>query len=305
MTSIQIESWHTLPSEGGSSITLDGERMAVASSARLHVWRGTTRLASADAAFPAPGAPRFAGQRVYWGAGVLDLDSGGYTRIAGAEPEVRPGAGERPHVYAWSAQGDRLVGSFSTGDPRRPVRVILFNGQTGSEEATLFEGSGLPPSAAWIGERAVVVGFSDPLVFDKSGMRVAEIALSGGKIACIESTAEEQRIIIVDLNRAIFWIDAATWSVLDRWRGPWMHGAVSPDGRFVAVLEPWGKLHFASIEEDRFSPAGQVAVDDKAVAIALNPDEIATVGGGEVRRASFKSADVPPGTPPSVPARGE
>jgi hypothetical protein len=108
-----------------------------------------------------------------------------------------------------------------------------------------------------------VVGFSDPRVFDSSGIPVTKIALGAGTIACIEATAGEDRVIIVDPNRAIYWIDPATWSVLDRWPGPWMHG-------------------------DRFRPAGQIAVDDKAVAVGLNPGETATVGGGEVRRASLK-----------------
>jgi hypothetical protein len=288
MALIQIGSWQTLLSNGASVIAFDGKRMAAAGSARLKVWQGNTLLATADASFPAPGAPRFASQRVYWGAGFLDLGSGRYTRIAGAEPVARPGTGERPHVYAWSPQGDRMIGSFSTGDPRRPVRVTLFRGQTGVEEATLFDGTGLPPSAAWFGARAAVVGFSDPQVFDRSGAPMARIALGGGTIACIDATGGEQRVIVVDLNRAIHWIDPATWTVLDRWPGPWMHGAVSQDGRLIAVLEPWGKLHFASMEEDRFRPAGQIAVDDRAVAVALNPGEIATVGGGEVRRASLR-----------------
>lgn len=288
MPLIQIGSWQTLPSAGGSVIAFAGERMAVAGSARLAVWRGNALLAAADAWFPAPGAPRFAGQRVYWGAGFLDLGSGQYIRVPAAEPAVRPGAGERPQVYAWSPQGDRMVGSFSTGDPRQPVRVTLFSGQTGSEDVALFEGGGLPPSAAWFGERAVVVGFSDPRVFDRSGTPVARIALGGGTIASIDATAREERVIVVDLNRAIYWIDPATWTVLDRWPGPWMHGAVSEDCRLIAGLEPWGKLHFASMEEDRFRPMGQAAVDDRAVAVALNPGEIATVGGGEARRASLR-----------------
>lgn len=287
MALIQIGPWQTLPAEGGSAIAFAGERMAVAGAARLTVWRDTTLLAAAEAFFPAPGTPRMSGQRVYWGAGFLDLGSGEYTRIAAAEPVARPGAGERPHVYAWSPRGDRVVGSFSTGDPRQPVRVTLFNGETGRAEATLFAGTGLPPCAAWLGERAAVVGFSDPQVFDHSGTPVSRIAIGGGTIIAIDATGSEERVIAVDLNRAIYWIDSATWTVLDRWPGPWMHGAVSPDGRLIAALEPWGKLHFASIEEDRFKPADGFAVDDRAVAVALDADKLAIVGGGEVRVASL------------------
>lgn len=288
MPSIQITSWEMLPSEGGGSLTIAGDRMAVGGSARLSVWQGDTRIASVDAPSPAPGTPRFVGNRVYWGPGVVDLPSGKYTLFVGAQPAIRPERGERPQVYTWSPQGDRLLGSFSTGDPICPVRVTLFNGQTGTAVATLWEGSGLPPQAAWLGTDAVVVGFGDPRVFDHTGKYLGDIALGGATIAAIEATTDERRLIAIDLNRTIAWIDSETWTVLDRWSGPWLHGTVSPDGRFVAVLEPWGKLHFACLEGDRFKPIGQAPCDPNAVALALTLSEIATVGSGEVRWASLR-----------------
>jgi hypothetical protein len=287
MPSIQIDSWQMLPSNGGGSLVVDGERMAVSSSARLTVWHGGTRLATAEAPSPAPGIPRLVGERVYWGPGMLDLASGNYTRIEAAAPRVRPGAMERPSLYAWSPQGEWLLASFSAGDPLRPNAVRLFNGRTGAAVATLWEGTGLPPQSAWLGERAAVLGFSPPQVFDYSGKRLAAIELGAATIGSVEATAREHRLMVLEVNRSIAWIDTGTWTILDRWPGPWLHGAVSPDGRFVVVLEPWGKLHFACLEEDRFKPAGRVAADPNAVALALAPNAIATVGGGEVRRANL------------------
>jgi hypothetical protein len=288
MASIQINSWQTLPSEGGESLALAGERLAVGGQGRLCVWQGSTRLTTVNAPSPAPGMPRFSGERVYWGPGFVDLTTDNYTRLEGTQPAMMPGGGERPHVYAWSPQGEFLLGSFSTNDALRPVRVKLFDGRNGEAVATLWEGSGLSPQAAWLGERAAVVGFGDPRVFDYSGRHLADIPLAGATIVAIEATTDERRLIVVDLNRSISWIDIETWTVLDCWPGPWLHGAVSPDGRFVAVLEPWGKLHFACMESDRFKPAGQATADPKAFALAIALDELAIVGGGEVHRASLK-----------------
>jgi hypothetical protein len=288
MVAIQINSWQTLPSEGGGSLGFAGDLMAVSGQARLCVWQGETRLAAIDASSPAPGKPRFSDDRVYWGPGFLDLTTSRYTCLRAAQPEVRPGGGERPYVYAWSSGGDRLVGSFSSSETDRPVRVTLFDGQSGNRVATLWEGSGLAPAAAWLGRQAIVVGFGDPRVFDHSGSYLADIALGGGSIAAIEATTDERRLIIVDLNRTVALIDTDTWEILDRWPGPWLHAGVSPDGRFLAALEPGGKLHFACLDGDRFRPAGQAAVDSRAIALAITPGKIATVGGGEVRRGSLE-----------------
>jgi hypothetical protein len=294
---IEIKSWDVLPSEGGESIALDGERMAVGGTARLCVWQGRTRLATVVAQSPAPGPPRFFGEFVYWGPGFLDLASDSYTLLEGAQTDVRPGGGERPLLYAWSPRGERFLGSFSTGDPQRPVRVTLFCGQTGNVVATLWKGSGLPPQSAWLGDDVCVVGFGDPRVFDHSGKHLADIALGGATISCLLATTGERRLIVIDLNRSVALIDTETWAVLDRWCGPWLHGAVSPDGRFVTMLEPWGKLHFACLEGDRFEPVGLAAIDPKAIGVAVTPDEVATVGGGEVGRAEL-SVECPTGPAP-------
>ena len=68
---------------------------------------------------------------------------------------------------------------------------------------------------------------------------------------------------------------------------PWLHAAVSPNGRFVVALEAWGKLHFACIENDAFRPDGRAECDAKAVYLALTSNQIGTVGGGEVHLAGL------------------
>ncbi len=287
MSSIQIGSWRVRPSEGGGWLALDEDRMAVASSARLSVWQGDTRIAMVEALFPAPGMPGFVGEKVCWGPGILDLVSGAYRPLDNAQPTVWPGGGERAHIYAWSPEGDRLVAGFGTGHSNHPVRVTLYDGETGATVATVWEGSGLPPQAAWAGEHAVVVGLSSPQVFDHSGKHLAAIPIEGANVASIAAPRSEHRLMLLDLNRTILWIDTAAWTILDVWPGPWLHAAVSPDGRLVIALEAWGKVHFARMENDKFSLAGSAGIDSKAVSLALTPDQIATVGGGEVRWANL------------------
>ncbi|HMD20582.1 MAG TPA: hypothetical protein VKH40_09680 [Alloacidobacterium sp.] len=231
--------------------------------------------------------PRFVGQKVYWGPGFFDLVSGEYRLLENAQPAMWPGGGERAHVYAWSPTGDRLVGGFSTGNPNHPTRVTLFGGETGATVASLWEGNRLPPQAAWVGEHAVVVGLSSPEVFDHSGEHVATIALDGANVAAIDAPGNERWLMVLDLNRTISWIDTATWTILDVWSGPWLHAAVSPDGRLIVALEAWGNVHFARMENDKFSFVGSAEIDSNAVALALTDDQIATVGGGEVRWASL------------------
>ena len=287
MSSIQIDSWRVRPSDGGASLALDQDRMAIASSARLCVWQGGTRVANVEALFSSPGIPRFVGQKVYWGPGFLDLVSGEYRRLENAQPTMWPGGGERAHVYAWSPSGDRLVASFSTGDPNHPVRATLFSGETGATVASLWEGNRLPPQAAWVGEHAAVVGLNTPEVFDHSGKHIATIVLDGANVAAIDAPRNERRLMVLDLNRTISWIDTATWGILDTWSGPWLHASVSPDGRLVAALEAWGKVHFARTENDKFSFVGSADIDSNAVSLALSDDQIATVGGGEVGWATL------------------
>lgn len=218
---------------------------------------------------------------------MLDLTSGLYTPLPGATPAQVPGGAERAQTHAWSPGGEMLLGSFSTGDARCPVRVSLFNGRTAAVEAVLWEGTGVPPQTAWMGEHWAIVGFDDLQVFDFSGRQVAELELGGGMIIAMEATWAN-RLIALDLNRVVYWIDTQSWTVLDRWHGPWFHAAVSPDGSVVAALESRGKLQFAGMEEDRFRVIGSGEVNADSVAVALAHDRVVTVGGGYFYEAAVR-----------------
>jgi len=287
MTSIRIGAWQTVSSEGGDRVALDGNRIAVCGVARLSVWQDHTRLASADAPSPAPGAPRFLCSRVYWGPGLYDLESGTYQWLENTAPRAQPLQRERCHVYAWSPRGDWILGCFGTGDSAHSVRVTLFNGRSGEKVADLSHGVGLPPQAAWIGEQAAVVGFRDLRVYGLSGEHLADVELHGADIVALDAAIGERRLMVVEQARAIHWIDTAAWSVQESWPGPWLSGAVSPDGQLAAALEPWGKLHFAFLEDGHFKVAGHADADSSAITLALTRTRIATAGGGKLRWADL------------------
>jgi hypothetical protein len=286
MPSIQIGSWQTLSAEGGGTIALDGDRTAVAGPAHLVVWSGAKRVCASDAPWPAHGAPRFLGDCVLWGPGALDLNSGEYKLLEETRPTTWPGGGEHPSVHAWSAQGDRMLVSYSTGDSARPTRVTLFEGNTGKAVATLWHGIELPPQAAWVGRQAAVVGFRDLRVFDaSSGAERGTVALDAGTITRLDADTDERHLIAVDLNRSIMWIDPDSWLVIDCWKGRWQDAAIAPGGRYIAALDLSGRLHFACLADGRFHPIGDAAAGIRYPgSVALSEDSIGLVGDGVAAR---------------------
>jgi hypothetical protein len=283
---VRIGPWEAVTAEGGGSISLDGDRLAVASQAHLVVWLGQRRLGAAEAPWPAPGRPRFLGSRVLWGPGVLDLASGNYAPLAAARPEIWPGGGERPHVHAWSALGERLLVSYSTGDPARPTRIVLFDGASGRAVLTRWHSDALPPEAAWVGRDVAAVGFRDLELLDAAtGAERGRVALGAGTVTRLDTDAEERLLVAVDLNRAIFSIDLQAGRIVDRWEGRWLDAAVAPDGRLVVALDLAGGLHFASPAGGRFRLFGETAAQPGSV--ALDRGVLGVAGGGIAARATL------------------
>ena len=285
---VSIGPWETVDAEGGGSVAVDVRRLAVASEAHLAVWLGGQRLGTAEAPWPAPGKPRFVQDSVLWGPGVLDLRSGRYSALATAGPASWPGGAERPQVHAWSALGERLLVSYSTGDPARPTRVDLLDGRDGRTIATHWSASALAPEAAWVGRDVAVVGFRDLEVLDAaSGAVRGRVKLGAGAVMSLDADAEERRLVAVDLNRAVFWIDLPELRIVDRWAGRWQDAAVAPDGRLAVALDLAGRLHFAGLELRRFWPLGEADNIVVPGSVALGQDVIAVVGGGVAARAGL------------------
>ncbi len=291
---VRIGPWEAVAAEGGGTVSLDGDRLAVASQAHMVVWLGRRRLGAAEAPWPAPGRPRFLGSRVLWGPGVLDLASGNYAPLAAARPEIWPGGGERPHVHAWSALGDRLLVSYSTHDPARPARIVLFDGVSGRTVLTRWHSDALPPEAAWVGRDVAAVGFRDLELLDAAtGAERGRVALGAGTVTCLDADAEERLLVAVDLNRAIFSIDLQAGQIVDRWEGRWLDAAVAPDGHLVVALDLAGGLHFASLAAGRFRLLGEAAAAQPG-SVALDRGVLAVAGGGIAARATL-AIDYPEG----------
>ena len=287
MTSVQIGQIQTMPSEGGQWIAVKEDKIAIAGRGRLCIWENQKKRWTFDSPTPSPGTPRFADDKVYWGPGFADLKTGAYTVLDIAKPVTRPGGGEIPYIYQWSVDGRQLVGIFGSADQAYPVRVSLFNSDT-LAIISLWREQGIPPGSAWLGEKTIVVGFGNPRVSDRSGKHITDIMIDASAINVIQSSLNEKRMVILDLNRNMFLIDTSTWTILDRWPGPWIHGAISPDGQFAAVLEPSGKIHFASLEADCFRQVGEKIVESLAVSIMITTNKIFIIGSGEFHQADLK-----------------
>lgn len=282
---VQLGTWSSVPSESGAALALSGDLLAVTGPARAVVWERTRKVVSVDAPMPAPGAPRLGAGRLYWGPSVVELSSGQLRLVREAVPQVRPGGGERATTYAWSADGQRLVACLGGDADQRP-RALLLHG-LGAVVKTLWEQSGVSPRAAWVGQRAAVIGLSDPRAYDAEGAELARVALGAGTVVHLEASADEERLLVVELNQRLTLIRTASWSVADRWAGAWVHGAIAPGGRFAVALGFDGRLFAAGIQDHRFSPAVQVASLPGAAAVAVTDSEVAVIRNGEVRRAAL------------------
>jgi hypothetical protein len=284
---VRLGSWELTDAEGGGSVAVDARLLAVASQAHLAVWAGGQRLAAADAPWPAPGKPRFARDRVFWGPGVLDLRSGRYSVLAPG-PASWPGGAERPQVHAWSATGERLLVSYATGDPARPTRVDLLAGADGATIAARWSASALAPEAAWVGQDVAVAGFADLEVIDAaSGAVRGQVGLGAGSVISLDADAAERRLVAVDLNRAVFLIDLYELRIVDRWAGRWLDAALTPDGQLAVALDLAGRLHFADIASHRFRPLGEADNVVAPGAVTLGPGVLAVAGGGVAARAGL------------------
>lgn len=286
--SLRVGSWSRFPAPGATAISYSASLIAAGGEAWLWVWDRAAKsrpIASASAFVPASGKPRFSGDLVYWGAGWLDLRSGQYTRLKEAEPEIRPSDSERPYAYAWSNAGNRLAASFAASGN---CRLTLYDPHDARRPIGLYHGPALPPSALWINSRTeIVAGFPAPQVFDATGTHAATLLIQGANIVAIESTEDERRLIVIDLNRAVHWVDGVTWQILDRWEGPWLTGAVSPDGRLAFMLDAEGAIHPAVLSHDRFVPLSEIKAPTGAIAIAIGDHELACTAEGELWRASW------------------
>jgi hypothetical protein len=287
--SFKLGPWQRLPSEGGTTLVLEGARLAVASPSHVAVWEGDRRLVSVESKVSAPGVPRLVGNSVLHGPGIIDIGSGELLlRDAAIPPTLRYGRGDTAVLYSWSPEADRLVVTLRGGGPEARTKVMLHDGATGNPRMVLFEGAGEPPPASvWIGRRATLVGFQQPLAFDLSdGHEIAPVLLDPpAPIAQIEATRDERLLVVVVRGQGISLVDGASFALLDTWAGSWSGGAISDDGRYAVGADASRRaLHVACIDGGkRFRDIGTVEIDPRhASFVALGGGRVSLVGGDAV-----------------------
>lgn len=271
---VRLGKWRRVAVGDGDALALHGSRLAVASSARLEVVHGATVVAAVEAPWPAPGAPQFQDDQVLWGPGVLTLSTGSYRPLTAAAPKTWPGGGERPSIYAWSADGSRLVAGFGG-------RAVLLSAG-GEMLGPVPTPSGLAPVAAFAGRDRALVELTD------FGVQLVPI------VALSADTAE-RRLLAVALNQAVVSIDLVAGAVIDVWRGAWASVAVAPGGEHVAVLASTGIIAVADLVDGRFAPRAEIAPPAGSRpprAIAFDGSAVAVCGGGLVAVA-IEATDQP------------
>ena len=290
MSSIEIGTWTPIgPTQGGATIAIAGELTAVAGPGHVVVWTGMQRVCQVEAPCPAPGTPRFRNGQLLWGPGVLDLNTNSYEVIEAACPQIRPGGGQRPSIYAWSPNGARLVAGYSTGEADHQTRVTLFDGIGGQPIAELLRGNELPPQAVWVGREVAVVGFREPRLFSlATGAAQGMLPLDAGIITRLDADQDERFLIAVDLNRSVILIDQSRMTVVDRWEGRWQDAVISPDGRFLSALDMEGSMHFACLSDRGFQTLGEPDKSIRANSVALGDNVIAVASGGVAARATLR-----------------
>jgi len=277
--------WTRLPSEGGTTLVLDGQRIAVANPRHVVVWENDRRLASVEAKAPAPGLPRIVGGSVLHGPGITDIASGELLlRDAAVPPTLRYGRGDTAILYSWSPGGERLVVTLR-GGPEQRTKVMLHDGATGNPRMVLFEGAGeAPPTSVWIGRKATLIGFPAPLAFDLSdGHELAPVLVDASQpVDHIDATRDEKLLVVLVRGRSISLIDGDSFALLDTWSGAWSAAAISADGRYAVGADTVGRsLHVACIDGGkRFRDIGTVEIDPQhANFVALGESRVALVGG--------------------------
>lgn len=299
---LTLGAWRALPGGWAATLAVDGERTAAAAAGRITVWEGEREIAEATTATRV-GRPRFAGERVLWGAGALDLASGRYRAVEGIGAALVEGTGETPGLpdwplpqgrgyvptaYAWSPDGEMLVASASWGGPPGPpaARVVLVTA-AGEHRATLWQASDLAPTAAWVGHSALVVGCRQPRVFDLQGQELATLEGVTPPVR-IEASADESRLLVVEHGRLALW-RTADWSELVTHQGAWLDASLSPDGRLLAAVDFEGRLRIAAVAE-QWRELTRPALPAAITGLALGEERLAATfaDGDALRRARIR-----------------
>lgn len=297
--SIEIGTWACIEGGFGTRLVLEDGMTLGATPDHLLLWMGQTLTHTLHPSYPQYGYPRMKGQMVFWGNGVLNLNSKKYTElpetkssiVAGTDASVIPsprGGRYQPAFFAWSADGKIVVvtASWVGGTSSYPARALLLNDQ-GQFQTVLWEATDLVPEAAWIGKQWLILGTRKPLIFDRKGKFIAELE-SGTPALRIEASKQEDYLLLVQTGRLTVW-DTNTWNKIGDQPGNWLDAAISPSGHSIVAVDFDGNLHIMKMENG-ISLINIVIPRQAILAVALGNNRIAAAFSEEntVCVASFR-----------------
>jgi hypothetical protein len=311
-TTPQVGAWQQLDGGHGATLGVAGDHTVSAQLGYISMWTGSQLVASADAPAPTPGRPRivagptaasgagaaptdggapdpFSGERVLWGAAVLDLATGRLESLAGlraavvgtSAPPARPGfapPGSQVSCYAWSPDGSVvLVARQETGPPQAVTASAALHHPGGEVLAELWHGNDLSPVAAWVGPSLAALGTRQSQVLGHDGSHRAELDGTTPPVR-IEASGDERRLLVVENHRLRLW-DTVSWSPVGTAAGQWLDAALTPDGALVVAVDFAGTLHAL---DQTLSPSTPLPAPGRVDGVAVTDDRIAVAIPGAV-----------------------
>jgi hypothetical protein len=279
---LQFGPWQMLAGAGGNRLAIAGERVAAADAASLVAWRDGREAGLHQARRRIVGWPRIVGERVCWGDGVLDLQTGGWSVAAGVDALFEPPSPqghEAATAWAWSADGRWLGCCLAGGRADPAARFVLLDAARGTAR-TLWRSTDVAPQAAWIGGSQLVLGSRQPpwLAFDGTPLGPLATAAHALPASRLEAAADESRLLAVCPDALRVWVLPQTAPLLDH-AGDWIDGTLAPDGRALFALDAAGQLHAGLAQADAKlravadAPAriGALACDGRHLLVAAGP----------------------------------
>lgn len=286
----QLGDWRPLAGPSGARLAVAGDVIAAAGLDLLSVWSAGEPMLTTTTQRPAPGRPRFIGDRegrptqLRWGTTVIDLAEvtvGSLDPLGAAiTPEPVPripghaGGSRQLTDLAWSDDGSTVLVSGQDSGPSQSLSASagLYR-STGERVAELWRGPELGPVAGLLRSDWAVIGCPQPVVCSLDGTRLSVLA-GATPPRRIDTDATASRVLTVEAPTLRLW-DTADWQLIAAAEGPWADACLGPGADRVLAVDYDGGLHVldAALQPvERWAvpgPPDGIAVGDRIVAAAI------------------------------------